>query len=320
MRAIQVIQYDQPLEQTDIPVPDIAANEVLIRVSACALNFGDLLMIKGSYQEKPPLPFTLGMELSGTVEKCGADVTHLKVGQRVLSYAGIGGLAEYAALPADICLPIPDTMSMTDAAAFPVAYGTAHLALEYRARMQVGERLVVLGASGGVGLTGIELGKLMGAEVIAVARGAEKLRIAKETGADHLIDSETDDIRTSIKALGGADVVYDPVGGDQFTAAMRATNPDGRLIPLGFASGTVPQIPANHLLVKNLNVIGYWWGGYAKTNPKVLNDSLQTLLGWYAEGKIKPHVSNLLKLENATDGLDLLRTRQATGKVVVEID
>lgn len=319
MRAIQVTQYDQPLEQVTLDIPEIAADQVLIRVAACALNFGDLLMIKGSYQEKPPLPFTLGMELSGTVEKVGADVTTLRVGQRVLSYAGIGGLAEYAALPADICHPIPDSMSMQDAAAFPVAYGTAHLALDYRARMQPGERLVVLGASGGVGLTGVELGKLMGAEVIAVARGAEKLQIAKDMGADHLLDSETEDLRTAIKALGGADVVYDPVGGDQFTAAMRATNPDGRLIPLGFASGTVPQIPANHMLVKNITVIGYWWGGYAKTNPKALNDSLYTLLDWYDQGKIKPHVSNILPLEQAQDGLELLRTRKATGKVVIEV-
>lgn len=320
MRAMQVTQYDQPLQLVNVATPDIGADDVLVRVAACALNFGDLLMIKGSYQEKPALPFTLGMELAGTVEKIGANVTNLSVGQRVLSYSGIGGLAEYAALPAATCLPIPDTMPMTDAAAFPVAYGTAHLALDYRARMQAGERLVVLGASGGVGLTGIELGKLMNAEVIAVARGTEKLQIAKDMGADHLIDSETDDLRGAIKALGGADVVYDPVGGDQFTAAMRATNPDGRLIPLGFASGTVPQIAANYLLVKNLSVIGYWWGGYAKTNPKVLNDSLKTLLDWYAEGKIKPHVSNVLKLEDTQDGLELLRTRQATGKVVVELD
>ncbi len=319
MRAFQVTKYDHPLELTTCEIPKISADQVLIRVAACALNFGDLLMIKGSYQEKPPLPFTLGMELSGTVEQVGADVTTLQVGQRILSYSGIGGLAEYAALPADSCLPIPDTMPMNDAAAFPVAYGTAHLALDYRARMQPGERLVVLGASGGVGLTGVELGKLMGAEVIAVARGPEKLQIAKDMGADHLLDSETEDLRTAIKALGGADVVYDPIGGDQFTAAMRATNPDGRLIPLGFASGTVPQIPANHLLVKNLSVIGYWWGGYAKTNPKALNDSLAKLLTWYAEGKIKPHISNVLPLEDAQDGLELLRTRKATGKVVVEI-
>jgi NADPH2:quinone reductase len=320
MRAMQVTNLGQPIEMTDTTVPQIAPDQVLVKVAACALNFGDLLLMKGTYQEKPPLPFTLGMELSGTVEQIGADVTTLKMGQRIISYTGIGGLAEYAAISADICLPIPDCMDMIDAAAFPVGYGTAHLALDYRARLQPSERLVVLGASGGVGLTGVDLGKLMGAEVIAVARGGDKLQIAKDMGADHLIDSETADLRTAIKALGGADVVYDPVGGDQFTAAMRATNPDGRLIPLGFASGTVPQIPANHLLVKNLTVIGYWWGGYAKVNPKVLNDSLAKLLNWYDSGKIKPHVSNIFPLEHANEALDLIRTRKATGKVVVTLD
>ena len=320
MRAMQVTEHGQPLSHQTIATPEIAPDQVLVRVAACALNFGDLLLLKGTYQEKPPLPFTLGMELSGTIEKIGADVTNLSVGQRVISYTGFGGMAEYAAIPAEICLPIPDSMDMVDAAAFPVGYGTAHLALDYRARLQAGERLLVLGASGGVGLTAVELGKLMGAEVIAVARNAEKLDIAKQAGADHLINSETDDIRDAVKALGGADVVYDPVGGDQFTAAMRATNPDGRLIPLGFASGTVPQIPANHLLVKNLTVIGYYWGGYSKVNPKVLGDSLATLLDWYEAGKIKPHVSNVLPLDQANEALDLLRTRKATGKVVVTVE
>ncbi len=320
MQAIQVTNYDQSVELRDIAIPEIAPDQVLVRVAACALNFGDLLLVKGTYQEKPALPFTLGMELSGTVEKIGADVTTLSVGQRIISYTGFDGLAEFAAIPADICLPIPDSMDMIDAAAFPVGYGTAHLALDYRARLQPKERLLVLGASGGVGLTAVELGKLMGAEVIAVARNAEKLEIARQAGADHLINSETTDLREAVKALGGADVVYDPVGGDQFTAAMRATNPDGRLIPLGFASGKVPQIPANHLLVKNLTVIGYYWGGYSKVNPKVLADSLATLLNWYDTGKIKPHVSHILPLAETQKGLDLLRARKATGKVVITID
>ena len=319
MRAMQVTQHENPLELCDIPRPTPGPKQVLVRIAACALNFGDLLLLKGTYQEKPPLPFTLGMEISGTVEGVGTDVTSLQVGQKVISYIGFGGMADYAAIDADICLPIPESMPMTDAAAFPVGYGTAHLALDHRARLQPGERLLVLGASGGVGLTAVELGKLMGAEVIAVARGAEKLAIAKAAGADHLIDSETGDLREQVKALGGADVVYDPVGGEQFKAALRATNPEGRLIPLGFASGEVPQIPANILLVKNLTVIGYYWGGYARTNPTVLNDSLAKLLDWYETGKIKPHVSHSLPLDQANEALDLLRTRKATGKVVVTI-
>lgn len=179
--------------------------------------------------------------------------------------------------------------------------------------------MLVLGASGGVGLTAVELGKLMGAEVIAVARGAQKLEVAKAAGADHLIDSETDDIRDCVKALGGADVVYDPIGGDQFKAALRACRPEARLIPLGFASGEVPQIPANHLLVKNLTVIGFYWGGYTRVNPKVLTDSFEVLTDWYVAGKIKPHVSHVLPLEQANEALDLLRTRKATGKVVVRV-
>ncbi|MBR9863233.1 MAG: NADPH:quinone oxidoreductase family protein [Rhodobacteraceae bacterium] len=317
MRAMQVTQHGSPLELRTVEKPEPAEGQVLIRVAACALNFGDLLLVKGTYQEKQQLPFTLGMEISGTINAVGPNVKGFSVGQKVISYVGVGGIAEFAAVDADICLPVPDSMPMVDAAAFPVGYGTAHLALDHRARMQAGERLLVLGASGGVGLTAIELGKLMGAEVIAVARGADKLKIAQEAGADHLIDSDSGNLREQVKALGGADVVYDPVGGDLFKEALRATNPEGRLIPLGFASGEVPQIPANILLVKNLTVIGYYWGGYSKTNPAVLNDSLAKLLDWYAEGKIKPHVSHTLPMEQANEGLELLRTRKATGKVVI---
>lgn len=320
MRAMQVVEYGQALTLKNVDVPKVGSGEVLIRVEACALNFADMLLVSGTYQEKPPLPFTLGMEISGVIEALGDSVQGLQIGQRIVTYSGTGGLAEYIALPAQICLPIPDNMSFEQAAAFPVAYGTSHVALEYRARLQPGERLLVLGAAGGIGLTAVELGKLMGAEVIACARGADKLAVAKAAGADHLIDSATQDIRKVVKSLGGADVVYDPIGGDQFKAALRATNPDGRIIPLGFASGDIPQIPANIILVKNLTIIGYYWGGYAKTNPKILFDSFAKLLHWYAEGKLLPHVSHTLPLEQANEALDLLRTRKATGKVVVEIN
>lgn len=319
MRAMQVTELGQPLTLRDVAQPTLAPGEVLVRIAACGLNFGDLLIVKGTYQEKPTLPATIGMELSGTVEAVGAEVTHLAVGQRVAAYAGFGGLAEYAALPAEICVPIPDQMSFVDAAAFLVAYGTSHVGLGYKARLQPGERLLVLGASGGVGLTAVELGKLMGAEVIACARGAAKLEIARAAGADHVLDSETCDVRADVKALGGADVVYDPVGGDLFDAALRACNPEARLLPLGFASGTVPQIPANYLLVKNLAVLGFYWGGYMRVNPKVLTDSFAVLFDWYAAGRLTPHVSHVLPLAQANVGLDLLRTRAATGKVVIDI-
>ncbi|MBM1690298.1 NADPH:quinone oxidoreductase family protein [Sulfitobacter geojensis] len=318
MRAMQVTAYDQPLSMQEVDIPTPKAGEVLVRIDTCGMNFGDTLMIKGTYQEKPPLPFTIGMELAGTVTEVGADVTSVTKGQRIAAYTGFGGLAEYAAVPAEICVPIPDEMSSVDAAAFLIAYGTSHVALDFKAGLKAGERLLVLGASGGVGLTAVELGKLMGAEVIACARGAEKLAVCKAAGADHLIDSETDDIRSIVKGLGGADVVYDPVGGDQFKAALRACNPEARLLPLGFASGEVPQIPANILLVKNLTVMGVYWGGYAKLRPSVLTDSFKTLFDWYVDGKLKPHVSNVLPLDRANDALDLLRTRKATGKVVVQ--
>ncbi len=319
MRAMQVTAYDQPLSMQELDMPVPAKGQVLVRIDTCGLNFGDLLIIKGTYQEKPPLPFTLGMELAGTITALGEGVSHLSVGQRIAAYTGFDGLAEYAAIPADVCVPIPDAMNAVDAAAFLIAYGTSHVGLEYKAHLKPGERLLVLGASGGIGLTAVELGKLMGAEVIACARGADKLAICKAAGADHLINSETDDIREAVKALGGADVVYDPVGGDQFKAAMRACNTEARLIPLGFASGEVPQIPANILLVKNLTVLGFYWGGYARIKPSVLTDSFKTLTDWYVQGKIKPHVSHVLPLEQANEALDLLRTRKATGKVVVQV-
>lgn len=319
MRAMQVIELGQPLQLRDVAKPAPTAGEVLVRIHTCGLNFGDTLIVKGTYQEKPPLPATIGMEMCGTVEAVGAGVTHLREGQRIAAYSGFGGLADYAVLPADVCVPIPDQMNARDAAAFLVAYGTSHVALDYKAHLAPGERLLVLGASGGVGLTAVELGKLMGAEVIAVARGQDKLAIAKTAGADHLLDSETCDLRTDVKALGGADVVYDPVGGDLFDAALRACNPEARLLPLGFASGRVPQIPANILLVKNLTVIGYYWGGYTRVNPRVLTDSFEVLFDWYVAGKLTPHISHVLPLENANAGLDLLRNRQATGKVVIEM-
>jgi len=319
MRAMQVTEYGKPLELREIDIPAPKPGQVLLRNHAVGINFGDLLLIEGTYQEKPSLPFTLGMEICGTVESLGEGVTHLKKGQRVAVYAGFGGLAEYGCYDARACVPVPDAMSDVQAAAFLIAYGTSHVGLDYRARLQPGERLLVLGASGGIGLTAVELGKLMGAEVIACARGPQKLEIARAAGADHLIDSEKDDIRESVKALGGADVVYDPVGGAQFKAAMRACNPEARLIPLGFASGEVPQIPANIILVKNLTVIGFYWGGYAKFKPSVLTDSFAQLFKWFDDGRLKPHVSHELPLEKANEALDLLRSRKSTGKVVVTI-
>ena len=319
MRAMQITELGKPLEMRNVVMPKPSGDEVLVRTQTCGLNFGDLLVVKGTYQEKPTLPATIGMELCGVVEDVGPNVKGLSVGQRVAAYSGFGGLAEYITLPTKICVPIPDLMTSVDAAAFLVAYGTSHVGLDYKANLKRGERLLVLGASGGVGLTAVELGKLMGAEVIACARGADKLAVAKAMGADHLLDTEHVDLRSAVNALGGADVVYDPVGGDLFNAALRGCNPEARLLPLGFASGAVPQVPANILLVKNLTVLGFYWGGYMRVNPKVLTDSFAVLFEWYIQGKLKPHVSHLLPFEQANEGLELLRSRKATGKVVIQI-
>ncbi|PWE33739.1 zinc-binding dehydrogenase [Maritimibacter sp. 55A14] len=317
MRAILVRSLDQPPVLAECPDPTPGPGELQLKIGACGLNFADLLMVEGKYQEKPALPFVPGMEVAGTVDALGPGVSEPAPGTRVAVFAGHGGLAESGCFPADRCVPVPDAMSLTDAAAFQVAYGTSHVALAHRAHLQPGETLLVLGAAGGVGLTAVELGKLMGARVIAVARGAEKLKAAESAGADHLIDSDSADIREAVKALGGADVVYDPVGGDQFRAALRACRPEARVIPLGFASGEVPQIPANILLVKNITVIGFYWGGYMGFRPDVLRESLATLFAWYAEGRLKPHVSHVLPLEQAAEAMELLRSRKSTGKVVV---
>ncbi len=319
MRAFQVTSHDTHPSLVDIATPEPGPGEIRVKIRACALNFGDLLMITGTYQATPPVPFTLGMEVAGEVEALGPDVKGPAVGSKVLVFGGSGGLAEYGVYPAMSAVPIPEGMSFEDAAAFPVAYGTSHVALDYRARLKEGENLLVLGAAGGVGLTAVELGKLMGATVIACARGADKLEVAKAAGADHLIDAASADIREEVKALGGADVVYDPVGGDQFKAAFRACNPEARLLPIGFASGDIPQIPANHLLVKNLTVMGLYWGGYMAFKPQVIAGSMRTLFGWYGEGKLKPHVSHVLPLEEAAEAYELLRSRKSTGKVVVKV-
>nr|WP_272490660.1 NADPH:quinone oxidoreductase family protein [Mesobacterium pallidum] len=290
-----------------------------LKIAACGLNFADLLMTRGTYQDMPAVPFSLGMEVAGVVDALGDGVSGIAVGDRVAVFGGHGGLAEYGCFPAERAVPLPAAMSFEHAAAFQVAYGTSHVALDHRARLQPGERLVVLGAAGGVGLTAVELGKLMGAEVIAVARGADKLAVAKAAGADHLLDATEIDLRAEIKALGGADVVYDAVGGQQFTDAFRACRPEARILAIGFASGEVPQIKANHLLVKNISVLGLYWGGYLAFRPKVVTDSLAQLFRWYVDGRIKPHVSHVLPLSQAAEGLELLRSRASTGKVVIRV-
>lgn len=308
-----------------VPQPPLhpGAGEVLVRIHACGLNFADLLMLDGKYQDTPPAPFTPGMEVAGTIAALGpgvAETVALHPGARVAVFCGHGGLARYGVFPAARCIPLPEGMPFAHAAAFQVAYGTSHLALDHAARLRPGETLLVTGAAGGVGLTAVEIGKRLGATVIASARGDDKLRIAAAAGADHLIDSDVGDLRDAVKALGGADVVYDAVGGDTFRAALRATRPGGRMLVIGFAAGEVQQIPANLLLVKNVSVIGFYWGGYRSFAPETLDASLATLFDWYRAGWLRPHVGAELPLARVLEGFEMLRTRRSTGKVVITMD
>ncbi len=320
MRALVLSDFDTPPSMQDIPPPEPGPDDVRISVSACGLNFADLLMQRGKYQERPDLPCTLGMEVAGVITALGTNVTGFRKGQRIAAFPGLGGLAQQAVCAANRCVALPEDMSFVDAAGFQIAYGTSHLALEHRAKLQPGETLLVLGAAGGVGLTAVEIGKAMGARVIAVARGAEKLEIARAKGADICLDSDTADLRADLRALGGIDVVYDAIGEPLATPALRALKPEGRFLAIGFAGGKVPQIPANILLVKNLTVIGLYWGGYLTFDPARLTDSLSTLLAWYSQGRIAPHISHVLPLDRVDEGFALLRDRKSTGKIVIDLN
>ena len=322
MRAIRVHKLGglDALTLEDIPSPAPAPGEVRIAVHAAGVNFADTLMIKGSYQHKPPMPFTPGMEAAGEVTALGDGVTDFAVGDRILAPMRFGAYAEEAVIDARHAVRMPDGMDYASGAAFPIAYGTSHLALTHRTQLKPGEVLLVLGASGGVGLTAVEVGKALGAVVIACASSAEKLEIARSRGADHLIDYAKEDIRERVKALtGGVDVVYDPVGGDASRAALRCLNFEGRLITLGFASGDIPQIAANYLLVKNISAIGYSFSSYRLERPASMRHTLEEICRWFTQGKLKPHISFTFPLERTKDALAALLERRSTGKVVVEM-
>jgi len=310
--AFQVPNSGTDPELREICLPAPKTGEIQLKIDACGLNFADLLMAKGTYQDTPTAPFTLGMEVCGHVMAHGPGVESPAIGTRVAVFGGQGGLASEGLFPADLCIPVPDQMPAEVAAGFMVAYGTSHLALTRRAALQADETLLVFGAAGGVGLTAVEVGKALGARVIAVARG-------EAAGADHLLDSDTDDIIARVKDLGGADVIYDPVGGDMFRAALKVANREARVITIGFASGDVPQIPANIILVKNITVIGFYWGGYIKFNATALKDSMAELMAMYVDGRLRPEVRHVFPLAQAQDALDLLDARKSTGKVVVKI-
>jgi NADPH2:quinone reductase len=319
MRAWHILDFGSSPVLVDTTPPIPAIGELVLRVEATGLNFADMLAIQGKYQVRQALPFIPGMEVSGVVESLGSGTAGPPPGTRVLATCPAGGLAQHISLPTGRVSPIPDGMTFVEAAGFPIAYGTSHLALTHKARLKAGETLFVTGAAGGVGLTAVEIGKRLNARVIASARGADRLQVAKAAGADVLIDSDAPDLKDVLKALGGVDVVYDAVGGPAFDAALRACKPDGRLLAIGFASGDVPQIPANILLVKNLTVSGFWYGGYESHAPDLVASSMAELLRWRAEGLIRPHVSHVLPFEAFPEGLALLRDRKATGKVVIRV-
>ncbi len=322
MRAVLCKAWGGPedLSLGEVAPPVPGPGEVLISVAAAGVNYADLLMVAGKYQEKPSFPFSPGLEVAGTVAALGEGVTALAVGQRVLGLTDSGGYAEQAVARAGDVFVLPESMDFETAAGFPITYGTAHGAMVWRAGLKAGEVLVVHGAAGGVGLATVEAGKALGATVIATAGGPDKLAVAEAHGADHLIDSRREDIRERVKELTGgrgADVVFDPVGGDVFDASLRAVAWGGRLVVIGFAAGRVQQIPANILLIKNLSAVGFYWGSYRKHAPQLVSAQFAQLFAWFEAGKLKPHVSHQLDLARAAEALELLSSRKSTGKVVL---
>jgi NADPH2:quinone reductase len=297
------------------PGPD----EVTIEVAAAGCNFADLVLLAGQYQEQQTPPFVPGLEAAGRIVATGSNLSRDRIGARVLVIAK-GAFAEYMTAPVSRIVAIPDAMDFTIAAGFAIAYGTAYGALAWPGRLQPGERLLVLGAAGGVGLTAVEVGKAMGAEVIACAGDADKLALAKAHGADFLIDYRKEDLRERLNLIckgGGPDVVFDPVGGDTFDKVLRQANWGARLVVVGFAGGSVPQIPANILLVKNVAALGFNFGSWLRNRPDAIRHALAQLFAWWAEGKLKPHISARYDLADAASALALLRDRKATGKIVL---
>jgi len=306
----------------EIASPVIKNNEILLEVHAAGVNFPDTLIIEGKYQFKPPFPFSPGGEAAGVVRGVGEGVSHLKPGDRVMGLTGWGSFAEEVAVPGDNVMPIPDGMDYSTAAAFSMTYGTSMHALKQRANLQADETLLVLGASGGVGLAAVEIGKAMGAQVIAAASNADKLAVAKAAGADELINYSEANLKDEIKRLtggNGVDVVYDPVGGDLFDQAVRAIAWNGRLLVVGFASGRIPELPVNLALLKGAAVVGVFWGAFAQRQPKDNAANFQTLLQWYAQGKLKPLVSRTFTLAQAGQAIDALAQRKAVGKLVIKV-
>jgi NADPH2:quinone reductase len=319
------------LQLSDIPDPGAPGEgQVRIRTAAAGLNFADLLISAGKYQVKCPPPFVPGFELAGTIEAVGPGVSRFKPGDAVMAIPEAGAFAEIVVTAADGVYPVPQGMSLPEAAGFPIAYGTSYLALVEQARLQPGEILLVHGAAGGVGLTAVEIGKALGAQVIATAGGAEKCAIARAHGADRTVDYRSEDVRERVKALAvelsanspggeksGVDVVYDPVGGEMFEASLRAVNWNARILIVGFAGGGVPQIPANILLVKNVAAMGFYFGSWRRRQPEIVARGFTALNQMYGTGQLKPLVSRSFDLGDFRAGLQLIRDRKSSGKVVL---
>ncbi len=322
MRAIRCTAYGLPssLVLQEVPALKPASNEIVVFVKACGINFPDTLIIQGLYQLKPDLPFTPGSDISGVVKEVGEAVRHLKPGDEVFGFVSHGGLAEEVIVPSQACFHKPKQMEHHIAASFLMAYGTSYHALKDRAKLAQDETLLVLGASGGVGLAAVALGKLMGATVIAAASTDEKLALCKSYGADATINYNNQDLKSSIKQLTGGkgvDVIYDPVGGLYTEAAFRGIAYNGRYLVVGFANGTIPKMPLNLPLLKGASIVGVFWGAFAMKMPKENMANTADLLQWYSEGKLKPHIHAIYNLEDTAIALNEMMQRKVKGKLVV---
>ncbi|MFK8052005.1 MAG: NADPH:quinone oxidoreductase family protein [Woeseiaceae bacterium] len=324
MKAALVKTYGTPdsIVIEDVPSPSPKPGEVKLRLRACGVNFPDVLMVAGKYQFKPEMPFSPGAEMAGDVIELGKGVENIAVGARMLCMVGHGGMAEEICVPADTVVPIPDVMDYNTAAAVMLTYGTSYHALKQRAAIQPGETLLVLGAAGGVGLAAVELGAKMGAHVIAAASSDEKLALAKSYGAKDLINYTEVSLKDTVKELTkgrGVDVIYDPVGGDLFDDCLRSLAWRGRLLVIGFAAGEIPKAPANLPLLKGSSIVGVFWGAFTKHEPAAHVENMQELVGWFSTGELKPHIGDVLPLDKAAEAMNILASRQAMGKVVIEI-
>ncbi|PPE70153.1 NADPH:quinone oxidoreductase family protein [Caldimonas thermodepolymerans] len=322
MKAVLCRQYGPPgtLVFEEVPDPQPGPGQVLIDVRAAGVNFPDTLIIENKYQLKPALPFSPGAEVAGTVAAVGEGVQGLRPGDRVVAIPGYGGYAEKVLAPQADVFPLPEGIGFEDAAAFLIAYGTTHYALQERAAIRPGETLLVLGAAGGTGLSAVELGKLLGARVIAAASSDEKLALCREHGADEVINYSHEDLRQRLKELTGGrgvDVIYDPVGGPYSEPALRSMAWNGRFLVIGFTAGEIPKIALNLTLLKGCAIVGVWWGGFLRAEPQRAAALTRELVEWFRCGKVRPYVSKRYSLAQAAQALEDVAQRRVTGKMVL---